>query len=165
MTVNTNRTSTKPKPRASAPKDKPQTTKVAFDKAQNNTRRATGSGANAFWYLAHKGDLAAVTAESANDALGITRIDVFEPTTNQEAAGILCKVRLVTYAATIDNISIFESEFNPGDIYMQMGGGKNIGDKDNPKWVRDVKLTAQGKAQILSYVHSLLVPAEAEVTE
>lgn len=146
--------------KAVATKEKVQTTKVAFDKAANNTRRATGSGANAFWYLAHKGDLAAVTSEAENDDLGISRIDVFEPTVNQEKAGILCKVRLVTLAATIDNISIFESDYTAGDIYLQMGGGKNIGDATTPKWVRDIKLTAQAKAQVLSYVHSLLVPAE-----
>lgn len=163
MTVKTtNRTSSKAKPTAPAA-EKSATTKVAFDKAANNTRRATGSGANAFWYLSHKGDLAAVTNEASNDALGIARIDVFEPTVNQEKAGILCKVRLVTYAATIDNISIFESEFNPGDIYLQMGGGRNIGDDKTPKWVRDVKLTAQAKAQVLSYIHSLLVPVEEKV--
>lgn len=139
---------------------KTQTTQVAFDKAANNTRRATGSGAKPFWYLNHQGDLAAVTNEAANTALGIKEINVFEPTENQAKAGILCKIRLKTFAATIDNISIFESDYATGDIYMQMGGGRDIGTAETPKWVRDCKLTAQAKAQILSYVHSLLVPVE-----
>jgi hypothetical protein len=145
-------------PKAAA---KTQTTKVAFEKADNNTRRATGSGAKPFWYLNHKGDLAAVSSEANNEQLGIKKIDIFEPTEKQADIGILCKVRLQTYAATIDNISIFESEFNAGDIYMQMGGGRNIGGEGgDAKWVRDCKLTAQAKAQVLSYVHSLLVPVE-----
>jgi hypothetical protein len=139
--------------------EKNQTTKVAFDKAANNTRRATGSGAKPFWYLNHVGDLAAVTKEASNLNLGISRIDIFEPTEKQEAIGILCKVKVHTLAATIDNISIFESEFSAGDIYMQMGGGRNIGGEgEEAKWVRDCKLTAQGKAQVLSYVSTLLVP-------
>ena len=141
-------------------KEKAQTTRVAFEKASNNTRRATGSGAKPFWYLTHKGDLAAVTNEVSNEPLGIKKIDVFEPTEAQANVGILCKVRLNTYAATIDNISIFESDFTPGDIYMQMGGGRNIGTEGVAKWVRDVKLTAQAKAQILSHIHSMLVPVE-----
>jgi hypothetical protein len=139
---------------------KQATAKVAFSKAANNTRRATGSGAKPFWYLNHIGDLAAVTNNPENLALGITKIDIFEPTEKQEAIGVLCKVRLHTLAATIDNISIFESEFAEGDIYMQMGGGRNIGTEQEAKWVRDCKLTAQGKAQVLSYVHTLLIPAE-----
>lgn len=142
-----------------APATQEKTTKIAFNMADNNTRRATGNGARPFWYLDHKRDLAAVTSASSNEALGIHRIDIFEPTEKQAKIGILCKVRIVTYAATIDNISIFESEFNPGDIYMQMGGGRQVGTEEAPKWVRDCKLTAQGKAQVLSYVHSLLVPA------
>jgi hypothetical protein len=145
---------------ATVAKEKNQTTKVAFEKANNNTRRATGSGAKPFWYLTHRGDLAAVTNEASNDSLGIRKIDIFQPTEKQAAAGILCKVRVNTYAATIDNISIFESDFNAGDIYLQMGSGRNIGTEDAPRWTRDCKLTAQAKAQVLSYVHSLLVPAE-----
>jgi hypothetical protein len=152
-----NRTSTKG---ATATKEKKQTTQVAFEKAENNTRRATGSGARPFWYLDHKGDLAAVTNEASNESLGIRKIDIFQPTEKQAEIGILCKVRINTYAATIDNIAIFESDFNEGDIYMQMGGGRQIGTTEAPKWVRDCKLTAQAKAQVLSYVHSLLVPVE-----
>lgn len=154
MTKTTIRKSTK------ATKAEEKQTRIAFDQADNNTRRATGSGAKPFWYLNRRGDLNIVTDESSNEQLGIKAIDIFEPTENQVKAGILCKVRLQTYAATIDNISIFESDFNKGDIYMQMGGGRNIGDSENPKWVRDCKLTAQAKAQILSYVHTLLIPAE-----
>ena len=135
------------------------TRKVAFEKAVNNTRRATGEGAKPFWYLDHTGDLAAVTNEPSNSKLGIKSIDVFEPTLNQQKIGILCKVKLNTYAASIDNISIFESKFEKGDIYLQMGG-RNIGDGEQPKWVRDCKLTAPAKAQILSYVKSLLVPVK-----
>lgn len=141
---------------------KEKTAKVAFEKADNNTRRATGSGAKPFWYLTHRGDLAAVTNEPTNEELGIQKIDIFQPSEKQLQHGILCKVRLKTYAAQIDNISIFESDFHAGDIYMQMGGGRNMGTEETPKWVRDVKLTAQAKAQVLSYVHSLLVPAEEE---
>lgn len=142
--------------------EKVQTTRVAFEKASNNTRRATGSGAKPFWYLTHKGDLAAVTSEVSNEALGIKKIDVFQPTKKQAEIGILCKVRLNTYAAIVDNISIFESDFNAGDIYMQIGGGRNSGTEASPKWVRDCKLTAQAKAQVLSHIHSMLVPIASE---
>jgi hypothetical protein len=156
------KTTTTRKSTKAAAKAEPKQTRIAFDQADNNTRRATGSGAKPFWYLNRRGDLAIVNEQSSNEELGIRMIDIFEPTENQAKAGILCKVRLNTYAATIDNISIFESEFNKGDIYMQMGGGRNIGSDEAPKWVRDCKLTAQAKAQILSYVHSLCVPAEEE---
>lgn len=158
--IMTKTTTTRKSTGKAAAKEEVKQTRIAFDQADNNTRRATGSGAKPFWYLNRRGDLAIVNEESANEQLGIKAIDIFEPTENQAKAGILCKVRLQTYAATIDNISIFESEYNEGDIYMQMGGGRNIGDSDNPKWVRDCKLTAQAKAQVLSYVHSLLIPAE-----
>lgn len=138
------------------------TAKIAFDQAANNTRRATGSGATPFWYLNRKGDLAVVTNEPSNDNLGIRKIDIFRPTQRQMEADILCKVKVNTYAAIIDNISIFESDFHEGDIYMQMGGGRNIGSDSSPKWVRDCKLTASAKAQVLSYVHSLLVPIQGK---
>lgn len=134
--------------------------KVDFSKAANKTQRATGRGAKPFWYLNHKGELAAVTNEASNEQLGILKIDIFEPTQNQAKAGILCKVRLNTYAATIDNISIFPSEFHERDIYLNMGGGRNIGTEDSPKWTRDCKLTTLAKAQILSYVSTLLIPDE-----
>lgn len=159
MTTKVNRTSSQKK---KAAEEKAPVTRIAFDQADNNTRRATGSGAKPFWYLNRRGDLAIVTEESSNEALGIKQIDIFEPTENQVKAGILCKIRLHTYAAIIDNISIFESDFAKGDIYMQMGGGRNIGSESEPKWVRDCKLTAQAKAQILSYVHSLTIPVEEE---
>ena len=137
------------------------TVKVAFEKAENKTRRATGSGAKPFWYLNHKGDLAGVTSEPHNDGLGIRKIEIFEPTQKQAEIGILCKVKLFTYAATIDNISIFPSDHHPGDIYMNMGG-RRVGNDEQAKWVRDCKLTAQAKAQVLSYVHSLLVPVQED---
>lgn len=139
-----------------------QTVKVAFEKAGNQTRRATGSGAKPFWYLNRKGDLVGITNEPTNEALGIKNIHVFEPTQKQQEMGILCKVKLDTYAAKIDNISIFNSDHHEGDIYMQMGGGRNMGSEENPRWVRDCKLTHQAKAQILSYIHSLLVPVQED---
>ena len=134
--------------------------KIAFEKAGNNTRRATGNGARPFWYLDHTRDLSAVTSEAKNEALGIREIHIFEPTKKQAEIGVLCKVRIFTHAATIDNISIFESDHTEGDIYLQMGGGRQIGTEDSPKWARDCKLTSLAKAQILSYVHSLLIPVK-----
>lgn len=138
------------------------TAKVNFGKAANNTRRATGSGAKPFWYLEREDELSVVTNEPFNKALGISLIKVFEPTQAQKLAGILCKVKLSTLSATIDNISVFESRFAEGDIYMQMGGGRNVGTEEAPKWVRDCKLTAPAKAQVLSYVFSLLEPVKEQ---
>jgi hypothetical protein len=161
VTMTTKTTTRKSTKAPAAKKETKQVSpRIAFDQADNNTRRATGSGAKPFWYLNRKGDLSIVTDESSNEVLGIKMIDIFEPTENQVKAGILCKVRLQTHAATIDNISIFASDFAEGDIYMQMGGGRNIGSDEAPKWVRDCKLTAHAKAQILSYVHTLLVIEE-----
>jgi len=130
------------------------TRKVAFEKAKP-ADLAAGGGAKPFWYLNRKGDLGAVTAEESNESLGIRKINVIPVTEVQEKAGMLCKVRLNTYAATIENISIYESDHTPGDIYLKVGGRK-VGTESHPKWQHDVKLTSQAKAQILSYVYSLL---------
>lgn len=139
-----------------------QTARIAFEKAANKTQRAFGSGGRAFWYLERTEDLEVVTSEASNEALGLTKIEVFEPTPNQEAGGIMCKIRLNTILGTIDNISIHESKHTAGDIYMNMGGRKYQDKDGKDQWQRDVKLTNPVRAQILSYVHSLVVPAEAE---
>lgn len=130
---------------------------VDFSKVGASTRRATGSGAKPFWYLDRDADLSNVTAEDNNTLLGINKIYIWEPTEGQRKAGILCKVTLDSVVAKIDNISIFPSKFEAGDIYLQMGGGRNVaGEGEKEKWVRDCKLTAAARAQILSFVHSLL---------
>lgn len=135
--------------------------KVDFSKVDGKTRRAEGSGAQEFWYLERTGDLANVTNKSQNEELGIDAIRVWEPTKGQEEAGVLCKVSLYTKSAKIDNISIFPSKHAEGDIYLQMGGGRNIAEPgQKAKWVRDCKLTSPAKAQVLSYVYSLLEKPE-----
>lgn len=125
---------------------------VDFSKVEGNTRRATGEGAEPFWYLKRDNDLTLVTNESSNPALGIEKIQIWEPTVEQKKIGILCKVTLETMAVKVDNLSIFPSKYAKGDIYLKMSGGS----KEEGKWTRDCKLTSAGRAQILSHVHSLL---------
>lgn len=129
--------------------------KVAFDRTGNKGRGS--SDGKAFWYLNRTGELSVVTAEASNPELGITAVEIFEPTQAQLANNILCKVRLVTLSGVDDNISIFASNYTEGDIYMQEGGGRKV-EKEGQKavWYRDRKLNDAAKAQILSYVHSLL---------
>lgn len=146
----------KPEAKKQTPVQEKAAMKIAFDKAGNKTRRATGEGAQAFWYLDRSDDLAEVTAEASNAALGIEKIDVFEPTQAQAANGILCKIRLITLCGKDDNISIFASQYTDGDIYMQMGGGRKAEKDGKDVWYRDRKLNNAARAQILSYVHSLL---------
>lgn len=130
---------------------------VDFSKVKGVTRRATGSGAKPFWYLDRDGDLANVTNEDSNTLFGINKIYIWEPTEGQRKAGIICKVTVDSVVAKIDNISIFPSKYAKGDIYLQMGGGRNVAkDGEEAKYVRDCKLTAQTRAQVLSFVHTLL---------
>lgn len=126
---------------------------VDFTKVDGNTRRATGEGAKPFWYLERTGDLKDVTNEAINDKLGVTKIQIWEPTMEQIKIGILCKVTLETLTTKVDNLSIFPSKYAAGDIFLKMSGGS---DGDKGKWTRDCKLTSAGRAQILSHVHSLL---------
>jgi hypothetical protein len=58
----------------------------------------TGRGNNRYsqrgWYLSREGDLANVTNEAENPALGILSLTITAPTPNQYATGIICKVAM-----------------------------------------------------------------------
>lgn len=115
-----------------------------------------GNDANAFWYLKREGELAEVTAEAQNPALGITKIDIFPPTPDQEKYNIVCKVRLHTLCGTDENITIFASDRTAGDIYMRTSGARRVEKDDKVNWYNDRKLNNAAKAQILSHIHQFI---------
>jgi hypothetical protein len=120
------------------------------------------AGARTAWYLKHEGEFAAVTEGHENLALGITKLEPFLPTPAQEAAGILCKIRMHSLTGTDENITIRESERIPGQIYLQMSGAREVGKTETQKgqWYNDRKITKAVEAQILSFVNTLLVTVD-----
>lgn len=121
-------------------------------------------GANDFWYRdLGVGELAQVTNEHKNYALGIRNINVLPPSENQAGRGILARVQLELGTAdvelmTIRGLTIRESKNTAGAIYVQEGS-RNIaqeGQADN--WYREVTLKRPMQAQILAYIDTLLVP-------
>lgn len=127
-----------------------------------NADAAKGQGRTDFWWKHDTEELAGVTDEPKNEALGIISIRIFEPSRNAEDAGIVARVRLESVIGTIDGISIFESTRNPDDIYVSMSGREWKDKQDRKQYARDVKLSRKVEAQILRYVDKLLVPAQAE---
>lgn len=116
-------------------------------------------GASAFWYLQRTGELEHVTGETANPALGITNIEIFEPMEWQLEYGCLCRIRLTTLSGVTENMGVYASERTAGDIYLRESGGRKVEGKDGKedKWYYDHRLNNATKAQILSYVHQFVV--------
>lgn len=128
---------------------------------QNAPVRNYGRGdGNAFWYLNREGELAAVTADAQNLALGITNIEIFPATPEQEKHNIVCKVRMTTLCGTDENITIFASDRTAGDIYMKLSGARKVEKDDKVNWYNDRKLNNIAKAQILSYIHQFIEVAQ-----
>lgn len=116
------------------------------------------------WFLNRTdADLAMVTSEDNNPALGITKLTVEAPTQKQKAAGIVCRVSMESLTGMDFGITVWESKKNPGDITV-MTQGREItrvqNGQESKDWVRDRRLNDATTAQILSFVWGLLVPAQ-----
>lgn len=115
------------------------------------------------WYLEREGELAMVTDEDYNEALGITKITIQHPTDRQYDSGIVCRVRMESLTGTDEGITIWESK-TPGEIYLMAGGAResNKPTEDGRKrYYRDRVFSNAATAQILSYVTKHLIPADA----
>lgn len=112
------------------------------------------------WYLMRDNDLAIVTDEESNPALGIVKLTLEAPTVNQKNAGIICKVSMESLTGWDYSITIWESKQNPGDIMLNTTGRKI--EKDGKEdWIRDRKLNDPTTAQILSFVWKHLRPVQS----
>jgi hypothetical protein len=117
-------------------------------------------GRDANWFLDRTGELADVTDQASNPALGINSIAVFPASANQMQWYTIANVTLDTVLGTIHGTQIKESNNRPGEIYLQ-AASHNTAKADQPKkYVNDVKFNRAVQAQILSYVNSLLEPAQ-----
>lgn len=129
--------------------------------------RGSGRRFQRNWFLKREDDLAVVTSEPSNEALGIINLTLQAPTVNQKASGIICKVAMETLTGWDYGITIWESKENAGDIMLMVGGARKIeatpeqkaaGKKDD--FIRDRKLNDATTAQILSFVWSHLRPVQ-----
>jgi hypothetical protein len=117
-------------------------------------------GRDANWFLERTGELADVTDQASNPALGINSIAVFPASQKQMEYYTIANITLETVLGTIHGTQIKESNRVAGEIYLQTSS-HNTAKADQPKkWVSDVKLNRAVQAQILSYVNSLLEPAQ-----
>lgn len=125
------------------------------------TRRLDASSArDAFWYLKHEDELAAVTIEKKNEAIGILDIRVNNATDAQMANYTLANVTIDTVVGTITGIQVKESVKIPGSLYIQTNSRNIAKEGQAARWMNDVKLDRKVQAQILSCVNSLLEPVK-----
>lgn len=123
--------------------------------------RILGSTQDANWYLSRELDLANVTNEASNMHFGIKSISVRPATAGQMANYTIANVTLDTVLGKIMGIQIKESRREVGQIYVQESS-RNIAKEGQPaNWMSDLKLERAVQAQILSYVHDMLQPANA----
>ncbi len=111
---------------------------------------------NPFWYLEHKDDLAVVTSESSNTALGINDIVIHPPNSRQKEIGILCKVVISTLTGTLSNISIEQANVGHKALRIKLPSKNIAAPGERAKFVNDFIINTKCKAQILSYVSTFL---------
>lgn len=110
-------------------------------------------GRKPFWWKGTRGELAVVTSDAHNASLGIVKLTLFDATSNQLEAGIICKVRMETLCGIDDNITVFQSQENEDDMYLMVSCRQAKG-----RYFRDRRLNRAAEAQILRFVdrHSIL---------
>jgi len=111
------------------------------------------------WYLQDTDQLAGVTAEASNPELGITGIQVFDPSPAQFDNGTVARITLDTIVGTIKGMQVVESD-RDNSLFLRMQSRSWEGDNGQKNYVNDVELSDKAKAQILRYVDSLLEPAQ-----
>lgn len=113
---------------------------------------------NPFWYLDRTNDdLKGVTSEASNPDLGILGIDVTSATAEQVEKGVLAKVSVRTIVGNLYNISICQAKRNAQALRVQLPSHLKTTDSGNPNWMNEFTLSLKCKAQILSYVSTLVV--------
>lgn len=110
------------------------------------------------WFKSREGDLAVVTEEDHNHELGILKIRVYEPTEKQFQFGTMANIAIDTVVGTIKGLQIREGR--GGSIFLTEPSRDISREDQDARWISDVELSQPVKAQVLSYVDSMLVPAE-----
>lgn len=132
------------------------------------------------WYLNREGNMAIVTSADSNPALGIESIQLVLPSDRMKAAGIVCKVSMVSATGSDEGITVWWSRKFAGDITLDVQGreytpkedeneaklrqlaeANGIAYKKKSTRIQDRTLNQVTEAQILSYVKSCLVPINA----
>lgn len=112
-----------------------------------------------FWYLNDTADLEGVTDEQSNPLLGITSINVFEPSEKQWDNGTVANISLDTIIGQIKGIQVIDSD-RDNSIYIRLQSRTWTGQDGKPQRANDVSLDRKVEAQILRHVNSLLVDVE-----
>jgi hypothetical protein len=107
--------------------------------------------------MAETEELAGVTSEPMNEAIGIREIKVYEPSQAQWDNGTVATIQLETIIGQIKGIAVVESN-RDDSIYVRMQS-RNYERDGQKQYVNDVALDRKVQAQILRYVDSLLVDA------
>lgn len=104
------------------------------------------------WYNGVVGNAGpVVTIGKENPELDITDIQVVNNlSAKQTDAGIACKVSLKTPGVTLRGISVFQSRFGQS-LYLSEQA------EDQEGQIPAYKLTREGEAQVLAFVHSLIL--------
>lgn len=132
---------------------------VTVESGQQPTIQLDKVGArDAFWYRTHEGELADVTTESSNPALGIINITVSPASDKQRQYMIVANVRLETILGTFSGIQVKESEHTPGSLYISTNSRNIAKEGEAARWISDIKLSRPGQAQVLAYIDTLIKP-------
>ncbi|MDK2600760.1 hypothetical protein QO179_25010 [Bacillus stercoris] len=105
------------------------------------------------WYLKDSEELAGVTNEASNPALGINEIRVFEPSDAQWNNGVVAIVQLYTVIGEIKGIQVWDSA-RDDSMYVRMQS-RSYEREGQKQYVNDVTLDRKVQAQILRHVQAL----------
>lgn len=112
------------------------------------------------WFLDRTGELAVVTDEDNNLALGIKKIKAFGASAGQRNFGTIANVTLETVLGTITGIQVRESTRNPGSIFIGTSSRKVSKEGQEDKYYNDIELSDATRAQVLSWIFPQLTKAK-----
>ena len=115
-----------------------------------------GDRNTAEWFLDRSNEMAVVTDEDHNLALGIKRIQAFGASGGQIAFGTIANVTVETLFGTITGIQVRESQRNPGTLYIGTNSRKYEKEGQAAQYFNDVELSRPAQAQILSWIYPQL---------
>lgn len=124
------------------------------------TRILGGNNRDPQWYLKHEGELEMVTDEDSNEALGINKIYANAASEKQMHYGTIANITLETVIGKVTGLQVRESQKQAGAIFLTESSRDISKEGQDARWVSDVQLDKKVKAQVLSYVETLLVDAE-----
>lgn len=135
---------------------------VVADKTPSFTLEVPGQRVpDATWYMKQTEELAGVTAEASNPALGINGIVVVPATSAKQLAnGIVAKVNLDTTIGRFFGITVVASTFDKTALRLQFPG-RSVDGPNGKRWFNDYALANTVKAQILRHIQQFVKPAGA----